>query len=417
MKSNRSTFIVTGIILMALIALAAITWGNYRFIHQNPEKSDFISRWAGARIFITQGVSPYSSQASREMQELAYGWEDGPGVDDLQYMYPFYAVFIYAPFALIGDLEWARAVWMTALEVGVLLIGVVGLYLSRWKIPKLLSVVLIVFAVTWFYSVQAVMDGNVAIFCVLAISACLLAIRYDMDVLAGFLLAIASIKPQMVILFILFVLIWAVSHRRWLIIWSFFGSVLLLFALAILLLPDWIMQYLRQILPYIKDFQFTTPGSIFSDTLPGIGRQMGWALTGIMVLLLFLEWRAALGKDFHWFLWTANLTLVVTILVGIPSSIFNFVVLLPVLIFVLVTVGGRWGRSGRVLMIMSMVILWISFWGIYLYNRSNGIPLTDQHILYLVLPLLAIIGLYWVRWWSIQKQRLPLQEIADRLVD
>jgi hypothetical protein len=376
-----------GIILMALIGLAAITWGNYRFIHQNPEKNDFIPRWAGARIFITQGVSPYSSQASREMQELVYGREDGPGVDDLQYMYPFYAVFIYAPFALIGDLEWARAVWMTALEVGVLLIGVAGLSLSRWKIPKLLSVVLIVFAVTWFYSVQAI------------------------------LLAIASIKPQMVILFILFVLIWAVSHRRWLIIWSFFGSVLLLFALAILLLPDWIMQYLRQILPYIKDFQFTTPGSIFSDTLPGIGRQMGWALTGIMVLLLFLEWRAALGKDFHWFLWTANLTLVVTILVGIPSSIFNFVVFLPVLIFLLVTVGARWGRSGRVLMIASIVILWISFWGIYLYNISNGIPLTDQHILYLVLPLLAVIGLYWVRWWSIQKQRLPLQEIADRLVD
>jgi hypothetical protein len=403
--------------MASLIGLMAVTWGNYQFVLRNPGGNNFIPRWAGARIFMTQGISPYAAQAGREIQDIVMGSEVGSAEDRMDYPDPFYAFIVYAPFALISNMEWARAIWMTVLEVGVILIAVLSIFLSKWRIPKYISVMVVVFAVTWFYSVYSIMDGNVAILCTLAITASFLAIRSEFDVLAGSLLAIACIKPQIALLLILFIIIWSISHRRWLIIWSFVGGIVLLIALATLLLPGWFMQFLRQIIPYLEEFQFITPGSLLSIPLPGIGKQLGWALSAAMVLVLLVEWRAALRKNFRWCLWTAYLTLVIAILVGIPSSIFNFVVLLPVIILVLVTIGNRWGNVGRVLMISSMAVLSFGFWGLYLNRMSNGNDLQEDVLLYILPPLITLLGLYWVRWWAVNKQRLPLQEFADRLVE
>ena len=417
MNNNRSTIILGVIILASLVALIAVTWGNYQFVLRNPGTNDFLPRWAGARIFMTQGISPYAPQAGREIQDIVNGSGTGSGEDGIDYLDPFYTFFVYAPFALISNMEWARAIWMTVLEVGVIFVAVLSILLSKWQIPNYISALVVVFGLTWFYSVYSIMDGNVAVLCTLAIVASFLAIRSEFDVLAGSLLAVACIKPQIALPLVLFIIIWAISHRKWLIMWSFIAGIVLMIALATLLLPDWFMQFLRQIVPYLEEYQFITPGSLISIPLPGIGKQLGWALSAVLVLVLLIEWRAALRKNFRWFLWTAYLTLVIVILMGIPSSIFNFVVLLPAIILVLVTIGNRWGFTGRVLMILSMVVLSFGFWALYLSNLSIGSDLQSDILLYILPPMITLLGLYWVRWWAVNKKRLPLQELAERLVE
>ncbi|MFC2043579.1 hypothetical protein ACFLUA_05465, partial [Chloroflexota bacterium] len=121
-----------------------------------------------------------------------------------------------------------------------------------------------------------------ALFIVLA----LLAIRSDIDALAGISLALASIKPQMVLILYIFILIWAVSTHRWTLIWSLLGFLVLFIAAGSLLVPNWIVDNFRQVIRFSESNFISTPGAIISYWLPGIGRQLGWALTGIMVGVL-----------------------------------------------------------------------------------------------------------------------------------
>jgi Gpi18-like mannosyltransferase len=46
------------------------------------------------------------------------------------------------------------------------------------------------------------------------VTAALLAVRAEQDVLAGFLLAASTIKPQAVAILLVFVLIWAISQHK-----------------------------------------------------------------------------------------------------------------------------------------------------------------------------------------------------------
>ena len=52
---------------------------------------------------------------------------------------------------------------------------------------------------------------------------------------------------------------------------------------------------------------------------PGLGKQLGWLISGVSALILLVEWWLALKKDFRWFLWTVSLTIVISQWIGIPT--------------------------------------------------------------------------------------------------
>ena len=415
MKTNHSFINIVLLVCVFLFIIIGMTWGNFYYANQNSGKNDFIPRWVGTHSYLTKGISPYSNQVVIETQKLVYGRVAHGEEDSLLFFYPFHVIFVYAPFAIVGDPTWARAIWMTVLEGSIVLITILGLLLSRWRKQKLLGVLTFLLALTWFFSVQPLLDGNLSIICALGVVGALFALRSKKDVLAGFLLALGVFKPQMVILLIVFVVIWAASKRRWLVVWSFLGSSLLVIALATLLFPDWIMDYLRQIFPYIENPQWTTTFSIFSSWLPGVGMQLGWLLTGVMTVLLFVEWKAALGKGFNWFLWTSYLTLIVTVLIGIPSATVNFIVFLPAIILVVVEIGSKWGNFGKSISFILVLMLTLGIWAMYGYINDGIFPLVQYPWMFILLPIILLFLLYWIRWWAIKKSRLPLQELSNHL--
>lgn len=417
LDNYRQSLLVAGLIIVVLIFLIGATLINYRYVSTDQGDNAFLARWLGSRLFLLQGQSPYDEQTSREAQLLAYGRTAQPEEDPLYYLYPFYSFYLFAPFTFISRFNVARAIWMTVLETAAIFIVIFGISVSDWKIPRIYLIIVILSSLLWFYTVYPILDGNVAVLCVLLVVGAMLAIKSEQDVLAGLLLALSTIKPLMVILVILFILIWAVSNRRWMIVWSFLLSAVLLIASTVFLLPDWLMQNIRQIISYVEQTLLITPGFVLYDWLPGIGKQLGWLLTGVGVIILLLEWRAALGKGYRWFIWTANLTLVCTIIVGIPSSPVNFIMLLPSLILIFLTIIRWCGTIGRVLVILSIVSLLALFWGIYLHSGVKGFEIGISPVYYLVLPVITLLGLYWVRWWAVHKQRILLGETSDKYIE
>jgi hypothetical protein len=399
------------LIALAAIALVFLTWANYRYSVQNPGGSDLLPRWAGTRLFLMEGQSPYSEETTQEIQRLFYGRPAHNGEDQVLFVYPFYSIFLFSPFALIPDYNIARAVWMTVLEVSVILLVAVSLSLNRWRLSPFMLGVLLLFACLWYYTIRALINANAGLLIALVVFLSFIAIRERRDGLAGLLLALATVKPQMVVLLIALILVWSISNRRWIIFWSFLGNLALLTAVTSLLIPNWIWQNLVQIFAYPDYTLPTTPGEIFAIWMPGVGMRLGYALTVILVATLIYEWRQAWGKDFHWLLWTASLTLAITQLVGLPTATENYMIMFPALLMVFAAWDEQWRSFGKLLIFLSYFLFFFGVWWLFLVTLERGEQPIQGLIMFFPLPVFLLIGLYWVRWWVLR----PEQPLLDRL--
>ena len=152
------------------------------------------------------------------------------------------------------------------------------------------------------------------------------------------------------------------------------------------------------------------PGVLFTGLWPGLGKQLGWMLTGILVVMLITEWFFAIRKDFRWFLWTACLTMVISQWIGIPTIPANFTGLILPLILVSAMLTEHWSHGGQWISVLLAFIIFVWEWAV-LYNDLNSPQPGLQLILLFPLPLILFIGLYWVRWWAIKPRQLRMEEL------
>lgn len=391
-------------ILLGIAAVIGLTWANYRFVLQNPGGNDFLPRWVGTRLFLMTGQSPYSVETSREIQRMIFDRAAGPGDDQSLFVYPLYSVYVFAPFALIPDYNLARAIWMTTLEVALILIAGISLSLSRWQLSPAYYALIFLFAALWYHGVRPLINGNVSILIGLMIAVALLAIRAEIDSLASVLLALATIKPQVVVLLLPFVFLWAASRQRWMLVWGTLGVLGLLVGSMMLFIPNWLWQNLLQVLSYPGYTLPGTPGAIFKVWMPGVGSQLGWGLTIAMAGCLLWEWWHTRGHEYSVFLWTACLTLVITNLIGVRTATENFIALFPGLILVWSTWDKEWKSTGKTLIFLSYIFLLVGLWWLFLNTIQLAEQPTENSIMFFPLPVYLFLCLYWIRWWALRPE-------------
>jgi hypothetical protein len=400
---QNNSFKLVFVLLLFSIVLGAGAWANYRFSQQNPGGNDFLAHWVGTRALLVDGISPYSDEVALRIQTIAYGRPALPGENEMRVAYPLYSISIFLPYAFISDYNLARAFWMTTLEVALIGLAILSLRLTRWKPRTWLLAIILLFSLTWYHSVRALINGNAVVLVAVFIAGALAAIQAGRDELAGILLALSTIKPQVVILVVIFVLFWAISvKRRTIVVWTALSLAVLSIGAAIFV-PDWPLQNLWEVLRYSGYNPPGTPGSALATWLPAAGNKLGWLLTILLGILLFVEWSAARGEDFRWFLWTVSLTLVASQWIGIQTDPGNFIVLFIPLVLVFAMWVKHSGTIGRVLVILSVMVLFVGLWALFLFtlDASAGQP-QQSPIMFFPLPLFLLIGLYWIRWWAIQ---------------
>jgi hypothetical protein len=412
LNKRRTALVTIPAILLAIGLMVGLIWANLFYIGLNPSQSNFLPRWLGVRLFMTKSMSPYSAETTAEIEKAQQAGGFAPAPGSSYFLYPFNAFVVYSPFALTGNQTAARAAWMTFLEIALFAALALSLSLSHWRAPAWALALLGVFTITWYYGLHPVANGDLSVLVTFFVAGALVSIRAEQDALAGFLLALAMVKPVPVLLLVIFVAVWAVSCRRMLLMWSFLGSLALMTAATSLLIPDWVVQNIRQVIQYLKLPHTSTPGALVSFWLPGIGKQVGWLLTILTVILLVWEWYHALGKEFRWFYWTACLTLAVSPLVGLPTSLDNFIIMFPGLILILAAWDERWGRVGKLLWLASLLILSIGGWWLALGAAQAGMPPYQNPWLFFFLPFFMLGGAYWVRWSVIHPPRLPVEMAA-----
>ncbi len=393
-KWNRSQIVLSSTLL--LLSLLGFTWINYRFSLQSPGGNDFLARWTGAHYWLLQGLSPYDEKVALATQEMIYGRpaDIASGEDQNLFVYPMFSMIFFAPFGAL-DYPVARALWMTVLEATLFALTFISLKISRWKISPPSLAVVFLFALLWYPAVRTLVLGQYSGINALLMICAILMIQQKRDIPAGILLALSMSKPQMSFLIIPFTLIWAISTKRWKLIQSLLGSSILLWVIPMLFLPDWPLQWARQLIEYPS---YTAPiGSIvaiISGLIPQVSYPLSLILYAFFGLFLIREWILAWGKNERWFLWTALMTLVITNLITYPTATPHYVELLPILFLLFQFWRERWGPGGEIASWITLGIILTGLWALFLLTVKGN---AEQAVMYPPLPLACFVALWWIR--------------------
>jgi hypothetical protein len=312
-----------GVVAAILLLAVGLTWINQNVIVPLGGDDVFAPIWEAARYSNThESGNPYLPNAVMRAKILL---ADSP--TPVRFVYPYYSLVLFGPISLLSPYSLARAVWMTVMVMCSVGLTFTGLVLTRWQ-PKFGMIALyLVFSLGSYRALRAMFLGNPAVVVSLLVAVGFLLVVREQNGLAGVFFGFSIIKPQMVILLLPFVVIWAVSRRRMGLVWSMLITMGGLVGGAFYFFPNWFIFHYGQLLAFFVERFPSSPNGVLWTWLPGSSPGvMAFVAIGLGIWLL-VEWWQAFGKDVRWFLWAGALTIVMTNLIGVPTSISNHVCL------------------------------------------------------------------------------------------
>jgi hypothetical protein len=396
----RSRLIINfGIATLLLTAIVGLVWVNFQFTAKRTRSNDFAVYWSSARTLLFDGATPYGELASLKNQNLIYGLGGRPSDPPSRLDLPFHIELLILPFALITNFQMAQAIWMTILEIALVITAFVCFRTFRWSPNPVVGAEIIFFALFSVYGLWALMLGNAVILAGLMIAAALLMLREKQDEFAGILLALATFKFMAGGLFLLFILIWAAFHRRRRIFIPFIMTILILILISFFFVPAWFIPYIKAVFANLKFKDWLTPSTIYKDIFPYVGDRIGWVISGFLLITLMVEWWLARNKDFQQMVWTAGLTIAVTPFLGLPTKPQNYILLIIPLIFCFSIIANRWTGSSNYVISGIIGFLFVVSWVAALF------AVNEIKMLFFALPIFTILILYWIRWWAVSLPR------------
>jgi hypothetical protein len=332
------------------VAASASTWFYMNWIlrpqqiadaiaHGRPRGnlSDLYPRWLGARELLRHGRNPYSAEITREIQQGYYGRPLDPTrsedpKDQQGFAYPAYVVFLMAPTVDLPFNVVQRGFrWLLfMLAVASVLLW---LYVLRWKPPCGTKLIFIILMLGWLPLVQGIKLQQLSLLVAGLLAASAACLAGGWLVLAGGLLALATIKPHLTWPLVLWLLLWAASdwrsRRRF--VFGFGLFMLLLLAGAELVLPGWLWMFVEGIWQYR---QYTHGQSVLSDLFGLIVGRMLWV--ACFLACAFRLWKlrrnpASSAEFGH----AVALALALTVVIVPMAALYNQVLLVPAILALL----------------------------------------------------------------------------------
>ncbi len=307
--------------------------------------SDLYSRWYGARELLLHHRDPYGVEVSHEIQIAFYGKlldpsRPGEPRDQQRFAYPLYVVFLLAPTVKL-DFPTVRIVFWWFLAA--VTVGSALLWLRFFRLHLSLTALAVLFLMllSSIPVLQGVSILQLALLVSCFISAAALSVVSGQLFLAGALLALATIKPQLSALPIAWFALWVCGdwrHRRSL-LGGFAATLGALTLGSEYLLPGWFLRYPAALRAYAD---YTGATSLLGVLLP---TTFAW-IVSISALLVAAQfcWRARRQPaNSRTFAIALCFALTLTVLI-VPSVLppFNHVLVLPVVLLMILHWKDLW---------------------------------------------------------------------------
>lgn len=384
---QKKDWLILSILLIFLFALE--TFVVQRFLtSQVPGANDYYSRWHGARAFLLEGRNPYALDVTEEIQPVI-------GIDPSEvgrggFNYPLHVIFFFWPLAYLSY-DWAQAVWWTV----VLWLAIAStIVLLQWLDVKFKPRQLLIFllvALTFYPITRSVFLGQFTLHILFFLALALLLLKYKSDFWAGVALSAASIKPQMLILVVPFLLIWAVTQKRWRFVYGLLigGGVFLVASLV--LMPTWPIEFLADTRRYRQFSGGFTPLQLLFDTLAPNAPSFLWQIpAALLVLIMLYFWWKSRASDSAFkpaLYWTIVVQTLVTFQTGTTNQVLLWILLLDWL-------ASLRTPRGTLLSLAFTTLTWFAAWTLFVRTLGeHEHPIMFLPLSFLTLILLAIQSL------------------------
>ena len=303
--------------------------------------SDLYPRWLGARELLLHGRNPYSDDITREIQQGYYGRILDPARpsdprDQQGFAYPVYVVFLLAPLLWL-PFHAAQAVFYWIELILTVVSACLWLKVLRLRLTLVEIVILLLLTLGSFPVVQGLKLQQMSLLVSGLIAAATSCIASGFLFFGGALLALTTIKPQLALPSVAWLLGWAMADwKKRKPVVSGFGVILVLLLMgAEALLPGWSGMFAAAVREYHR---YTGNKSIIQVLTSSAVGSENFASSVISIAVLFfailitgiLLWRLkSRSFESESFGYAIALALALTVVIVPMYAPYNQILLLP----------------------------------------------------------------------------------------
>ncbi len=354
-------------------AMAATTanglGGGYSF------GNDFYQVWLTCRELRHKHRDPYSPEMTLKIQQGLYGRaldrnRPADPIDQRVFPYPAYTDLLFWPAATI-PFPIARILVLVTFAALTLASALIWLRFLDWRLAWQWTVIAVLLTLTSYPALEGLFAGQLGLLVAFFLSASILALKRGRFFLAGVLLALTTIKPQVTALAIPYLMLWSLGRwrtRRGLLL-GFLSTMAALLTSSLIVLPHWIDSWLHTVLAYRH---YTAPPlvtAVLSSSLgPSLSGPATFILTALSVAIaIVIAWRnraAEIGSFAFWL--TLSTILAITTITILPGqAIYDHLILVPGILLIIRHRNAllSTGPTPRLLAIIGLIVLlwpWIS---------------------------------------------------------
>ena len=356
------TWLVVGVLASAAswtyMHRILLPWEHYVNVERGWLKApmgDLYPRWVGTQELLLHGRNPYGAEVSHKIQIAFYGQPieqryDKPQfeiIDEQRFAYPVYVVFLLAP-TVHADFEMLQR-W-TPVVLGALTVVSIGLWLAvlGWQPPPWFMLTLVLLVLSSPQIAQGMRLRQFGLFVAFLLALATWCIRRGQLFVAGVLLAVATIKPQMVSLCLVWFLIWSFGDwkKRWPLAAGFGTALGLLAGAGDILVPGWVRYFLEGLEAYRRYF----PLGAMSVVRLILGNWIGgiFSVVAVIILLVYAWNRRAVTAQAPEFVQVLSVFFITaTMVLPLLTPYNQILLLLPLLILIRDWAKlPRWDRVG-----------------------------------------------------------------------
>lgn len=345
------------------VSVAKGLGGGYQF------GNDFYPVWLIARE--AHRRDPYSAEMTRQIQQGLFGRPldsripTDPPTDYRTFAYPAFTDLLFWPAAELS-FPVARMVIAPLLAALTVVSIVLWTRALSWRLGWIWLAVASLLTLGSYPVLEGLYAVQLGLFVGFLLAASLLALHRGRLLLAGILMALTTIKPQMTILAILYLLLWTLydwrARRSFCL--GLFSTAILLVGSALIIWPHWIQSWAHVVLGYHR---YAKPPLVRDVLAEPLGTSAAAPVTLVIIAVLLiasvaLAWRnRAAAADSLPFWITLSVSLGVTTVTLLPGqALHDHVILLPA-IFLLAFRRKVWAstRIAKILLALGVsVLLW-----------------------------------------------------------
>jgi len=300
--------------------------------------NDFYQIWLTSRECLPHRCNPYSEEMTRRIQTGLYGRPLNPNLrtdpkDRRSFPYPFFADLLFWPASQMS-FPLIRVVVVIVLAILTAISFFLWAQALGWQ-PGRAGIGFGLCALLSSYpALEGLYAAQIGLLVAFLFASSILALRRDKLLLSGVLMAFTTLKPQTMLLAIVYILLWSFqdwrTRRRF---WAgWLATMLALVGSALIVWPQWIRYWLSVVIAY---HGYTPPPILIEFLKPPLGALAVPAGTVIIVALVsgaaLLMWQrrsAAARSDEFWL--TLSIVLAITTVALLPGqAIYDHVLLLP----------------------------------------------------------------------------------------